>query len=88
VNKEKETIECQHPKHNQYLELFLKKYPTANKDARFVINMVDPEEWNISDDIKKNTVSCCIMCSIQEDITRTTYRNISTSGYGTMDKQI
>lgn len=48
--------QCQHPKHKEYLVAFLKKYPTASKDAHFAINMVDPEEWWISDDQKKNTV--------------------------------
>lgn len=37
--------QCQHPKHKEYLVAFLKKYPTASKDAHFAINMVDPEEW-------------------------------------------
>ncbi len=42
--------DCEHPKHVEYLEAFLKKYPTADKDAHFNVNMVDPEEWYISDD--------------------------------------
>ncbi|MGH9964487.1 MAG: hypothetical protein ACRD5E_06635 [Nitrososphaeraceae archaeon] len=45
--------QCQHPKHKEYLVAFLKKYPTASKDAHFAINMVDPEEWWISDDPKE-----------------------------------
>ncbi len=59
---------CQHPNHENYLKAFLKKYPTANKDAHFSINIVDPEEWYISDDPKKNTIRCCQMCSISEEI--------------------
>lgn len=70
---------CQHPNHQIYLKAFLKKYHTANKDARFSINIIDPEEWYISDDPKKNTTSCCQMCSISEDITRANKRNISTN---------
>ena len=70
---------CQHQNHENYLKVFLKKYPTTNKDAHFSVNMVDPEEWYISDDSKKNTTKCCQMCSISEDIARTPYRNISTS---------
>lgn len=50
--------------------------------------MVDPNEWYVQDDAKKNTVRCCIMCSITEDILMSKTRNISTPGYGTMDKQI
>jgi hypothetical protein len=75
----KKVTDCQHPKHKEYLEAFLKEYPTANKDAHFNVNMVDPEEWYISDDSEKNTTKCCQMCSISEDIARTPYRNISTS---------
>jgi hypothetical protein len=71
--------DCGHPKHNEYLKAFLRKYPIANKDAHFLINMVDPEEWFISDDLKKNTAKCCQMCSINEDITRAYKRNMSTS---------
>jgi len=71
--------QCQHPKHKEYLVAFLKKYPTASKDAHFAINMVDSEEWWISDDQKKNTVRCCQTCGISEDIARASYRNISTS---------
>ncbi|MGC1132362.1 MAG: hypothetical protein WA941_06040 [Nitrososphaeraceae archaeon] len=69
---------CQHPNHENYLKTFLKKYPTANKVAHFSINMVHPEEWYISDDLKKNTTKCCQMCSISEDIVRAYKRNIST----------
>jgi hypothetical protein len=41
--------------------------------------MVDPEEWFIADDPKKNTIKCCQMCGISEDIARTSYRNMSTN---------
>ena len=75
---------CEHPKHNEYLKAFLKKYPTANKDAHFAVNLVDAAEWYASDDPKKNAVKCCQMCGISESIARTPYRNISTPGYGTM----
>jgi hypothetical protein len=71
--------DCEHPKHSEYLKAFLKRYPTSNKDAHFSINLVDPEEWYISDDSKKNTTKCCQMCSISEDIVRASFRNISTS---------
>ena len=72
---------CQHPNHEKYLKAFLKKYPIANKDAGFSINMVISEEWYISDDPKKNTTTtrCCQMCSISEDIARASFRNISIS---------
>jgi hypothetical protein len=51
--KKKQTDQCEHPKHEAYFEAFLKKYPTANKDAHFAINLVDPEEWWVSDDPKE-----------------------------------
>jgi len=71
--------DCEHPKHIEYLEAFLKEYPTANKDAHFSINMVDPEQWFITDDLKKNTAKCCQMCGINEDIAKAYKRNMSTS---------
>jgi len=79
---------CQHPNHQIYLKASLKKYPTANKNAHFSVNMLDSEEWFISDDPKKNTTKCCQMCSITEGITRSSFRNISTPGFGTMNQKI
>ena len=78
MTKQKNDL-CEHPKHKEYLEAFLRKYPTANRDTHFPINMIDPEEWLISDNPKKNTVRCCQMCSISEDIPRAGFRNISTN---------
>ena len=70
---------CEHPQHKEYLEVFLKKYPTAKRDAHCAIITVYPEHWWISDDQKKNTAKCCQLCSISEDIKRTSSRNISTT---------
>jgi hypothetical protein len=42
MHKKKKTDYFGHPKHNEYLEGFLKKYPTANRDAHFAVNLVDP----------------------------------------------
>ena len=70
---------CEHPNHENYLKAFLKKYPTANTDVHFAVNWVDPNEWFISDDPKRNTTKCCQMCGINEDITRAYKRNMSTS---------
>ena len=61
------------------LNAFLKKYPTANKDAGISINLVNLEEWWISDNLTENTVKCCKMCSISEDIARASFRNIFTA---------
>jgi hypothetical protein len=61
---------CEHPNHNEYIEAFLRKFPTAKRDAQYEIVIVDLEHWYIPDDQKKNTVKCCQVCSISEDIKR------------------
>jgi hypothetical protein len=68
--------QCKHPNHKEYIEAFLRKYPTAKRAARYAIIKVDSEHWYISDDQKKNTVKCCQLCSISEDISRACSRNI------------
>lgn len=67
------------------MKAFLKKYPAANKDAHYAVNLADPAEWWVSDDPKKNTVKRCQMCGISEGIARAKTSNMSTPGYGTMD---
>lgn len=59
---------CENPNHDEYIEAFSRKYPTAKRDAHYTIITVDPEHWWISDNQKKNTVKCCQVCSISEDI--------------------
>ena len=57
------------------------RYPDVGlqlMDAHFSINLVDPEEWFVSDDLKKNSTKCCQICDISEDIARTSYKNMST----------
>ena len=77
--------DCKHPKHKEYFKAFLKKYPTATREGGYgTVDLVDPEEWYVSDDSKKNTFKCCQMCGITEGILRSKTRNISTPGYGTM----
>jgi hypothetical protein len=83
-----ETVDCHHPKHKEYLEVFLKNYPTANKDAYFAINMVNHEEWYVFDDSAKNTLRCCVMYSITDDILGSKTRNISTPNYGTFESSM
>ena len=64
-------LSCENPYHKQHLKRFLKKYPTADKKGEFAIITVNPEDWAVDlEDPKKNTVRCCQMCSIQEDIQR------------------
>jgi hypothetical protein len=78
MNKKK-TEHCLHSKHEQYLDAFIRKYPTARGDAKFAIIGVDPTEYWVSEDPKNNTLKCCQMCSISEGIARSITRNISTS---------
>lgn len=68
---------CENPNHQEHLESFLRKYPTAKRDAKYAILTVNPEDWAISlDDPKKNRVKCCQVCSISEDILRAdTWKN-------------
>jgi hypothetical protein len=63
---------CEHPNHKQYFKAFLTKYPTASKHEGYgTIITVNPEDWARDlENPKKNTVNCCHMCSISEDIQR------------------
>jgi len=63
---------CEHPNHEQYYKAFLAKYPTASKHGGYgAIITVNPENWARDlENPKKNTVKCCQMCSISEDIKR------------------
>ena len=51
---------------------FLKKYPTASKNATYAIIDVDPNNhWVANLEYEdRNTAKSCQMCSIQEDIKR------------------
>ena len=62
-------VHCENPCHKQHLQRFLRKYPTADKKGEFAIITVNSEDWAIDlENPKKNTVQCCQICSIQEDI--------------------
>jgi hypothetical protein len=66
------TLDCETPRHKENLKRFLKKYPTAKRDATFDIIDVDPNfHWvaNLEHE-DKNTARSCQVCSIQEDIER------------------
>ena len=66
-------LPCENTRHKQHLKRFLKKYPTADKKGEFAIITVNSEDWAIDlEHPEKNTVKCCQMCSIQEDIKRVT----------------
>ena len=64
---------CQSSRHKEHVKNFVKKYPTAKGKVPDTMITVNPEDWVIDlEDPKKNTVQCCQMCSIQEDIKRVT----------------
>jgi hypothetical protein len=66
-------MHCENPRHKQHLQRFQDKYSTAGKNGEFPIITVNPEDWAIDlEDPNMNTVQCCQMCSIQEDIKRVT----------------
>lgn len=54
---------CEHPNHDEYIEAFLRKYPTAKRNAHHTIITVDPEHWDISDDQKKS--NCQMLPGLQ-----------------------
>jgi hypothetical protein len=62
-------LKCENPRHKQHLKAFLKEYPTADKEGEFAIITVNPEDFAVDlEHPEKNTVKCCQMCSIREDI--------------------
>jgi hypothetical protein len=59
-------LDCENPRHKQHLRTFLKKYPTASKDATYEIIDVDPNNhWvaNLEHE-DKNTAKSCQVCSM------------------------
>jgi hypothetical protein len=46
----KNTGRCEHTMHEENMEPFLQKFPTANKEGPYPILTVDPKYWWISDD--------------------------------------
>ena len=66
-------MHCENPRYKQHLRRFLTNYPTADKNGEFAIITVNSADWVIDlEHPEKNTVKCCQMCSIQEDIKRVT----------------
>jgi hypothetical protein len=63
-------IALSEPTHKQYLKRFLKKYPTADKNATYATIDVDPNfHWvaNLEHE-DRNSAKSYQVCSIQEDI--------------------
>ena len=69
---------CEHPNHENSDGLS-KEVPDCKQGCSISINLVNLEEWWISDNLTENTVKCCKMCSISEDIARASFRNIFTA---------
>jgi hypothetical protein len=61
-------LTCENPNHEEHIENFLRKYPTAKGRVLDTIIVVDPRTWYISDIPKDNTVRCYQVCNISEDI--------------------
>lgn len=65
-------MKCENPRHKQHLKTFLRKHPTASRNATYAIIDVNPEDWDVDlEHPEKNTINYCQMCSIQEDIKHT-----------------
>lgn len=60
---------------------FVRKYRSAKGRVPDTIIIVDPNYWYISDNLKDNTIPCCQVCSISEDIIRASSRNNEPDGY-------
>ena len=63
-------VSCENPRHKEHVKNFVKEFPTAKGRVPDTIITVDPKYWYISDISKDNTVPCCQVCSISEDIIR------------------
>jgi hypothetical protein len=61
---------CEHPKHDEQMEAFFRKFPSADREGDSPIIFVDPKYWWVSDNPKENAAKCCMVCSISEDIKR------------------
>ena len=53
---------CEHPKHSEYIETFVRLYPQASSLSGNHIITVDPRIWAVSHNPKENRVKCCIVC--------------------------
>jgi hypothetical protein len=61
--------QCKNPNHKKYVANFIKEYPSAKGRVPKSIIMVDPKDWGITlENPELNTVECCQVCSIAEDI--------------------
>lgn len=38
-------MKCENPRHKQHLKTFLRKHPTASRNATYAIIDVNPEDW-------------------------------------------
>jgi len=65
-------LPCENPRQKEHVKNFVKKYPTVKGRLPKTLILVDPKDWAISlEDPKANTTKCCQVCSISEDIIRT-----------------
>ncbi|MGH9927387.1 MAG: hypothetical protein ACRD5B_18625 [Nitrososphaeraceae archaeon] len=63
-------VKCKNPRHKEHVKNFVRKYPIAKGRVPDTIITVDSKYWYISDNPQDNTIPCCQVCSISEDIIR------------------
>jgi hypothetical protein len=62
---------CRNPRHKEYIEDFVRKFPTAKGRVPKTTILVNPKDWAISlEDPEVNTTECCLVCCISGDIIR------------------
>jgi hypothetical protein len=74
-------LSCENPRHREHVKNFIKKYPSAMGMVPDTIILVDPRTWYILDIQEDNTVPCCKVCSISEDIIHAGHRKNEPDRY-------
>jgi hypothetical protein len=73
---------CENPRHKEHVKDFVRKFHTAKGRVPKTTILVDPREWAISlEDPKVNTIECCQVCSISEDIIHAGHRKNEPDRY-------
>jgi hypothetical protein len=74
--------QCKNPHHEESVANFIKEYPSAKGRVPQRILMVEPKDWGIAlEHPELNTVECCQVCSIAEDIAQAE-KGIGVTGLG------
>jgi hypothetical protein len=52
-------LSCENPRHKEYIEDFVRKFPTTKERVPDTTILVDPKDWAISlEDPEVNTTEC------------------------------